>query len=55
MKSFGSTLAILGILAIVLDFVNMVPKVLAWIYSWGGGLLWLLGGDESDAAAEADD
>ena len=27
MKSFGSTLAILGILAIVLDFVNMVPKV----------------------------
>ena len=82
MKSFGSTLAILGILAIVLDFVNMVPKVLAWIYSWGdgvawgikiglivggvawgikiglivgGGLLWLLGGNESDAAAEADD
>ena len=47
----------------------MVPKVLAWIYSWGdgvawgikiglivvGGLLWLLGGDESDAAAEAGD
>ena len=69
MKRFGSTLAILGILAIVLDFVNMVPKVLAWIYSWGdgvawgikiglivgGGLLWLLGGNESDAAAEADD
>ena len=40
MKSFGSTLAILGILAIVLDFVNMVPKVLAWIYSWGDGVAW---------------
>ena len=66
MKSFGSTLAILGILAIVLDFVNMVPKVLAWIYSWGdgvawgikiglivvGGLLWLRGWQRVRAAAE---
>lgn len=69
MQNIGSTLAILGILAIFLDFFNRVPKVLAWIYNWGdgvawgikiglivvGGLLWLLGGDESDAAAEADD
>ena len=33
MQNIGSTLAILGILAIFLDFFNRVPKVLAWIYS----------------------
>ena len=32
MKSFGSLLFILGLLAIGLNFVNAVPKVLAWIY-----------------------
>lgn len=57
MQNIGSTLAILGILAIFLDFFNRVPKVLAWIYNWGddvawgikialvvvGGVLWLIG------------
>ena len=40
MQNIGSTLAILGILAIFLDFFNRVPKVLAWIYNWGDGVAW---------------
>ncbi len=57
MKSLGSTLFILGLLAFVLNFMNAVPKVLAWIYEWGeetamwikiglmvgGAALWILG------------
>ena len=57
MKRFGSTLFILGLLAFGLNYMNAVPKVLAWIYNWGedtamwikagitggGALLWLLG------------
>lgn len=57
MKSFGSTLFILGLLAFGLSYMNAVPKVLAWIYNWGedtamwikagvtggGALIWLLG------------
>ncbi|AZR60569.1 hypothetical protein ELB75_11480 [Eikenella corrodens] len=33
MQNFGSTLVVLGILAIFLDLFNYVPKVLFWIYS----------------------
>ena len=57
MKSFVSTLFILGLLAFGLNYMNAVPKVLAWIYNWGedtamwikagvtggGALIWLLG------------
>ena len=57
MKSLGSTLFILGVLAFGLNYMNAVPKVLAWIYEWGedtalwikagitgsGALLWLAG------------
>ena len=42
MQNIGSTLAILGILAIFLDFFNRVPKVLAWIYNWGDGVAWVI-------------
>ena len=35
MKSLGSTLFILGVLAFGLNYMNAVPKVLAWIYEWG--------------------
>lgn len=31
MKNFGSFLLLLGVLAIVLDFFNYVPKLLFWI------------------------
>jgi hypothetical protein len=40
MKKIGSTLIILGILAIVLEYVNMVPRVLMWIYNWGDTVAW---------------
>lgn len=38
----GSFLAVIGILAIVLNFFNMVPKVLIWIYMWGEGVAWAI-------------
>ena len=33
---------ILGLLAIVLNFANMVPRLLMWIYSWGEGVAWAI-------------
>jgi hypothetical protein len=64
MRQIGSFLFIVGILAIVLNFVDRVPTVLMWIYQWGetpawgikialvvvGGALWLL----SSRGAKAD-
>lgn len=57
MKNFGGTLFILGLLAFGLNYMDAVPKALAWIYEWGeetamwiktgitagGALIWLLG------------
>jgi len=40
MKTIGSYLAIFGILAIVLNFFNAVPRILSWIYIWGEGVAW---------------
>jgi hypothetical protein len=40
MQKLGSTLIILGLLAIVLNYANMVPRVLMWIYTWGEGVAW---------------
>lgn len=68
MKSFGSTLFILGLLAFGLNYMNAVPKVLAWIYAWGedtamwikagitggGALIWLLGYFAEKGAEETD-
>lgn len=67
MENIGSTMVVLGILAIVLDFFNYVPKVLFWIYEWGdgvawgikialivvGGLLWLMGRGKAGSEEEA--
>lgn len=36
----GATLAFLGVLAIVLDFVGYVPRLLFWIYNWGDTVAW---------------
>ena len=45
MKSLGSTLFILGVLAFGLNYMNAVPKVLAWIYEWGEDTaLWIKAG-----------
>ena len=40
MKRIGSSLVIIGLLAIVLNFINYVPRVLIWIYQWGEGPAW---------------
>ncbi len=44
MRSIGSALILLGVLAIGLDFINMVPKVLRWIYAWGNEVAWMIKG-----------
>lgn len=33
-------MAIVGLLAIGLNFANMVPRVLMWIYTWGETVAW---------------
>ncbi|TGN29730.1 hypothetical protein [Empedobacter tilapiae] len=40
MKTIGTYMAIFGLLAIVLNFFNAVPRLLAWIYNWGDGVAW---------------
>ena len=40
MKSIGSYIAIGGLLAIILDFIHMVPRFLMWIYAWGDTVAW---------------
>jgi hypothetical protein len=40
MRQIGSLAFVLGILAIVLDFMDRVPSVLVWIYNWGEGPAW---------------
>ncbi len=42
MKNIGSAMAIFGILAIVLGFLNRVPKLLMWIYNWGETTAWII-------------
>lgn len=42
MKRIGSYLFIFGVLAIVLNFFNAVPRILAWIYNWGEGTAWII-------------
>jgi predicted anti-sigma-YlaC factor YlaD len=42
MRQIGSYLFLTGLLAIILDFVNMVPRVLMWIYTWGDATAWAI-------------
>ncbi|MGL5011912.1 MAG: hypothetical protein ACRC6I_18740 [Paracoccaceae bacterium] len=63
MRQIGGFLFVIGLLAIVLNFVDRVPTVLVWIYQWGetpawgikiacvvlGGLLWLIGRRQESA------
>ena len=57
LKNIGSFAVVIGVLALVLNYFDRVPKVLVWIYNWGegtamlikiglivvGGILWALG------------
>ena len=40
MKKIGSFLILIGLLAVVLNFFNYVPRLLIWIYQWGEGPAW---------------
>jgi len=42
LKSFGALLLFYGVASIVLDFVNMVPRLMAWIYLWGDTNAWII-------------
>ncbi len=42
MKKIGSLMVFFGFFAIVLDFVNAVPRILAWIYNWGNNVAWAI-------------
>jgi hypothetical protein len=41
-NQIGSIMAIFGILAIVLGFMDSVPALLAWIYNWGENTAWII-------------
>lgn len=38
----GASMAVLGFFAIVLDFLNRVPRILVWIYNWGDTVAWVI-------------
>lgn len=40
MRKLGMYMALFGVLAIVLNFLDRVPTLLAWIYNWGEGVAW---------------
>lgn len=40
MKEIGKYMAIVGLLAIGLNFADRVPTVLMWIYNWGETTAW---------------
>lgn len=42
MKKIGMYIALAGIFAIVLNFMDRVPRILAWIYSWGDNAAWAI-------------
>lgn len=42
MKKIGSYMVFFGAFAIVLNFVNAVPRLLMWIYTWGEGVAWAI-------------
>lgn len=66
MRQVGSLAFLLGVAAIVLNYLDRVPKLLVWIYSWGegpawgikigliviGAALWFFGGRKDKAANE---
>lgn len=42
MKKIGSYMAIFGLFAIVMGFLNRVPSLLIWIYNWGETTAWII-------------
>ncbi len=42
MTKIGSFLFLIGVFAIILDFLGRVPKILFWIYNWGDTMAWVI-------------
>ncbi len=42
MKSIGSIMFLFGAAALVLGFMDRVPRLLMWIYNWGEGPAWAI-------------
>lgn len=42
MKNIGSFLSLIGVLAIVFNFMDRVPNLLMWIYNWGDSVAWAI-------------
>ena len=44
MRFFGGLLAVIGLLAVVLHFLNMNFIFLTWINKWGSTIAWVIRG-----------
>lgn len=42
LNKIGSLAMLLGVFAIIMGFMDMVPKILAWIYLWGESTAWII-------------
>ena len=42
MKRIGSIMALLGIAAVVMNYLDRVPRLLMWIYNWGDTTAWII-------------
>lgn len=42
MRKLGSYMVFFGLFAIVLNFIDRVPTILMWIYSWGEEVAWVI-------------
>ncbi|NDV79771.1 hypothetical protein [Dysgonomonas sp. 511] len=42
LTKIGSFMAIIGAMAMVLSFLDRVPRVLFWIYLWGDTVAWII-------------
>jgi hypothetical protein len=42
MKSIGSLLLLFGAAAIIMGFMDFVPRILQWIYLWGETNAWII-------------
>jgi len=42
MRKVGGYMIFFGLFAIVLDYLDRVPPILAWIYEWGDTIAWVI-------------
>lgn len=42
MRKLGGYMIFFGAFAIVLNFMDLVPTLLAWIYNWGETTAWII-------------